>query len=94
MALASAPAHATTIIGFGNSAANNTCVNTTSGTRADGATVHGSGTADGLRLALPSLAPINQCGNLGLPQEQYVARNVITNRLQIQRDDPSIALPR
>ncbi|WP_207565690.1 hypothetical protein [Streptomyces sp. CA-256286] len=93
-ALTAAPAHATSIIGFGNGAVDNACTNRATGATANAATMQGSGTAGGLRLAMPSLAPINQCGNLGLPQENYVARNVISTRDQIQQDDASAALPR
>ncbi|WP_167161309.1 hypothetical protein [Streptomyces sp. MBT27] len=64
------PAHATSIIGFGNSAHDNSCANqTTPQTQARGATTQTSGILTALTAALPASGPVNQCGNLGLPVE-------------------------
>ncbi|MET9432385.1 hypothetical protein [Streptomyces sp. NPDC003036] len=60
------PASATSIIGFGNAAFDNACVNI-GGPRAGGATKQHSGIITGLGVALPASSPSNQCGTLGLP---------------------------
>lgn len=64
--LASTPAHATTIIGFGNGAFNNACANSGAGSRPNGASTQAQGIGTALTAALPASAPANQCGNLGL----------------------------
>ncbi|MEV5341978.1 hypothetical protein AB0K93_26350 [Streptomyces sp. NPDC052676] len=65
-ALTASPAAATSIIGFGNSAHDNTCTNH-GGAHASGPTTQHSGSATGLGVALPASSPGNQCGTLGLP---------------------------
>ncbi|MCM2390492.1 chaplin family protein [Streptomyces albipurpureus] len=57
-------AHAS-VIGIGNAAFGNTCVNQGSA-RAAGATVAGSGVASGNQAGLPLSLPRNQCGNSGI----------------------------
>ncbi|MHC0431619.1 hypothetical protein ACX6XY_15770 [Streptomyces sp. O3] len=61
-----APAAATTIIGTGNGAHDNTCLNLDGRAVADGPTTDGVGTLGGLIATLPLSGPANQCGNLGL----------------------------
>ncbi|MEV3994031.1 hypothetical protein AB0J57_34655 [Streptomyces sp. NPDC049837] len=61
-----APASATSVIGFGNAAFDNACVNI-GGPRTAGATKQHSGIITGLGVALPVGSPGNQCGTLGLP---------------------------
>ncbi|AEW99747.1 hypothetical protein [Streptantibioticus cattleyicolor] len=59
-------AAATSVIGVGNSAHSNSCRNTTGhGPRA--ATTSGAGSVTGLAAALPGTSPVNQCGDLGIP---------------------------
>ncbi|MFF3975410.1 hypothetical protein [Streptomyces sp. NPDC001828] len=66
----SMPAHATSIIGFGNSAHDNSCANHTAAkTEARSPTTHSSGTLTAWTAAMPASGPVNQCGNLGLPVE-------------------------
>ncbi|MER7112522.1 hypothetical protein [Streptomyces sp. NPDC000229] len=62
-----APASGTSIIGFGNSAHDNTCVNQASAA-GQAATTQGPGATTGLAAALPGSSPTNQCGNLGIPE--------------------------
>lgn len=69
LAATTTSASATSIIGFGNSAINNTCTNL-HGSIANGATTNGPGSVTGLLAALPISGPANQCGNLGLPTEE------------------------
>lgn len=57
-------AHAS-VIGVGNAAFGNTCVNQGSA-RASGATVAGSGVVGGNQVGLPLSLPRNQCGNSGI----------------------------
>ncbi|MDX2395216.1 hypothetical protein NJL88_35225 [Streptomyces sp. DK15] len=64
--LASTPASATTIVGFGNGAVNNSCSNSGTVGRSNGATTQAQGIATALTVALPASGPANQCGNLGL----------------------------
>ena len=59
-----APAHATTIIGFGNAIFNNTCINS-SGAAAAGHVDAASATLGGNGLRLPISAPGNGCGDAG-----------------------------
>ena len=59
-----APAHATTIIGFGNAIFNNTCIDS-SGVAAGGHVERDSGTVGGNGLRLPISAPGNGCGDAG-----------------------------
>ncbi|WP_228974763.1 hypothetical protein [Streptomyces sp. DH12] len=61
---ASATASATSIIGFGNSAHNNTCINAGSAV-ARGLTALHPGIATALNAAVPFDGPTNQCGGLG-----------------------------
>ncbi|WP_228974778.1 hypothetical protein [Streptomyces sp. DH12] len=63
--VATEPAMADTIIGFGNAAHDNSCANH-GGTRNEAATTQHPGTASGLQAIAPSAAPANQCGNLGV----------------------------
>ncbi|MEU5373802.1 chaplin family protein [Streptomyces sp. NPDC005951] len=79
-------AHATTIIGAGNSAHDNLCASH-SGATASGVTKRSTGILHGLIVGLPGSGPTNQCGNLGLP---YVPKNQIATRQQIYGDDPAI----
>jgi hypothetical protein len=60
------PASATSVIGFGNAAFDNACVNI-GGPRTGGATEQHSGIITGLGVALPASSPGNQCGTLGMP---------------------------
>ncbi|MBK6043491.1 hypothetical protein [Streptomyces sp. MBT55] len=83
-------AHATTVIGFGNSAHDNRCANQGEA-KANGVTQRSSGTLQGWALELPGAGPTNQCGNLGLP---YVPKNQIATRQQSYGDDPEVAIPR
>ncbi|WP_101897615.1 hypothetical protein [Embleya scabrispora] len=68
VALAATPAAATSVIGVGNGAVGNACANDL-GSRARGATSAHPGTVSGLGTAVPLSGPANQCGNLGVPEE-------------------------
>ncbi|MFF2012078.1 chaplin family protein [Streptomyces sp. NPDC058195] len=57
-------AHAS-VIGVGNAAFGNTCVNQ-AGARAAGATAAGSGVGSGNQIGLPLSLPRNHCGNSGI----------------------------
>jgi hypothetical protein len=67
VAFTATAADATSVIGFGNSAHDNQCVNSGS-THVTGARHAPGGVVSNL-LALPFSAPANQCGDLGLPKE-------------------------
>lgn len=62
------PVSATTVIGAGNSAHDNTCTNA-SGPRPTAATARSGGVLQALGAAVPLTAPANQCGDLGAPKE-------------------------
>ncbi|MEU4800474.1 hypothetical protein [Streptomyces sp. NPDC023327] len=57
-------ASATSIIGFGNSASNNSCANQ-GGALASGHTAYVAGAVSALTAGLPVSNPTNQCGDLG-----------------------------
>ncbi|MFJ8648907.1 hypothetical protein ACIRNI_22635 [Streptomyces sp. NPDC093546] len=65
---AATAAGATSVIGFGNSAHDNQCVNQGSTHTASPAWHTAGGLVAGV-LALSLSAPANQCGDLGLPRE-------------------------
>ncbi|WP_228984387.1 hypothetical protein [Streptomyces sp. DH12] len=67
MAFTATTAGATSVIGFGNSAHDNQCINIGSANVADAQ--HAGGGLVSSLLALPFSAPANQCGDLGLPKE-------------------------
>ncbi|MEU7132074.1 hypothetical protein [Streptomyces sp. NPDC046261] len=62
-----ASAHATTIIGGFNGTYYNACSNNDG--QVKGMTKQDAGSAGGLVLEVPLTGPTNQCGNLGLRQE-------------------------
>lgn len=79
-------AHATTVIGAGNSAHGNLCASH-GGVTTSGATQRSTGILQGWIVGLPGSGPANQCGNLGLP---YVPKNQIATREQIYGDDAAV----
>ncbi|MFG2226513.1 chaplin family protein [Streptomyces sp. NPDC048644] len=64
-ALLPADAAQANVIGIGNAAFGNTCVNQ-GGARAMGSTVAGSGAVSGNHVGLPLSLPRNHCGNSGV----------------------------
>jgi hypothetical protein len=62
-------AAATTIIGEGNSASGNRCLNVDESNAPRGATGQTAGVVTATLAAVPFSAPANQCGDLGLPKE-------------------------
>lgn len=74
LVLASA-AQATSVIGFGNSAHDNSCANQGSAVAA-GATTHADGVVNALTAGVPVTVPANQCGGLGSPFIDLGVENV------------------
>jgi hypothetical protein len=65
---AAAPAAAGGIGDFLSPAFGVSCTNLNNGARADGATTHGTGAADGNLAGLPVGSALNQCGGADMPQ--------------------------
>ncbi|WP_165984293.1 hypothetical protein [Streptomyces sp. YIM 98790] len=99
-------AQATSIVGAGNGAWDNTCVNRSGTPTAATATTDGTGLLNSLILTLPGSGPANQCGNLGFQATEETTvvndndlvdvdetlNNLSTNVLGVQVDDNNLAL--